>query len=87
MTRAEIAQEQDDAAGGRAARVVRLPDGHEATAYVALKRGNRRVYATLRYWHNGGTTDKYLCEAPGATRAERLRHAWNFAREHGLVSD
>lgn len=71
-SRAEAVAEQDTAAGGRARRRV-----GGALASIELKSmGGRRVYAYLRFSAAGRTVNRYVGDAPGGTRAERLRHAW-----------
>lgn len=84
---AEASAEQDEAAGGRERRLVRLPDGTRSLASIELKRvsGRRRIYGYLRYTHEGRTVARYVGQAPGDTRTERLRAAWSAARSRGLV--
>lgn len=80
-SRREAVAEQDQAAGGREHRRVRLDDGTFATASVELKSvGGRRVYSYLRYSVNGHTRCDYLGEAIGNTRLQRLKHAWRQAK-------
>ena len=57
-------QDQDCAAGGRAARTVPLSGGHAATASVELQhfRKSRRVYAYLRFKAAGRTLRLYIGE-------------------------
>jgi hypothetical protein len=77
----EAATEQDDAAGGRARRILHVGDAHVATASVVLKcRGpRRRLYAYLRYHCDGRNPEVYLGEVHFDTRAKNLREAWALA--------
>jgi hypothetical protein len=80
----EAVAEQDVTAAG--SRVLQLPEGGTATASIELKFiGGRRIYAYLRYMTNGKTISRYVGEAPGSSREERLRAAWALAREKGLL--
>lgn len=81
------AAEQDEAAGGRERRQVRLPDGRWATASVALRQQSRsrKAWAYLRYYSNGKTTERYIGEASAMTRAENLRRAWWDAQDKGFL--
>lgn len=85
----EARQEQDEAAGGRAARRVERLDGKgTALASVELKlmSDSRRVYAYLRWHEEGATQARYLGEATADSRADALAKAWREARERGLIS-
>ncbi|MGH2716602.1 MAG: hypothetical protein ACRDM7_22495 [Thermoleophilaceae bacterium] len=86
-SREEVIAEQDRTAGGRHRRLVALPNDRRARASIELKqvRGNRRVYAYLRYSASGETVTKYVGEALGATREARLRAAWKMARAKDLL--
>lgn len=88
-TRAEHAAEQDKAAGGRAARAVKLVEGGTATASIRLKHlpKSRRVYAYLRYSVGGKTRTKYVGDATVNTRARALKQAWSLAQSGGLMSE
>lgn len=88
LTRAQRSAEQDAAAGDQNDRLIRLPDGRTVTASIALRRSSRgrKVWAYLRYSIGGGmTAERYVGEAPAATRAENLAHAWQLARDKGLL--
>jgi DNA mismatch endonuclease (patch repair protein) len=88
-TRAQHAAEQDKAAGGRAARAVRLLNGGTATASIRLHRlpKSRRVYAYLRYSVDGKTRTKYAGDATADTRAKALEQAWEQAQDSGLMTE
>lgn len=84
--RREVIAEQDDAAGGRDKRTVRIEGERTATASIELKDlGGRRVYAYLRYSMAGRTVCTYVGEAEGSTRPDRLKRAWLLAHKRGLV--
>lgn len=87
LTRHERIAEQDLAAGGRAAREVRLPHGVRAHASVALRafRSGRRIYAYLRWSVGGKTRECYVGEVDATTRAENLARAWRQAHERDLL--
>jgi DNA mismatch endonuclease (patch repair protein) len=80
LTPAVRATEQDDAAGGRDARQVQLPDGRQAVASVALRMppSSRRIYAYLRWYDHGKTHERYLGEVNEPTRAANLAAAWSL---------
>ena len=84
---ADAAAEQDEAAGGRERRKLSTTSGGQATASIELKipGKGRRVYAYLRYVEDGRTVNRYVGEAPGADRTERLRRGWALARSKGLL--
>lgn len=86
-TATQATREQDHAAGGRDRRRVALPAGGVATASIELKltRKGRRVYAYLRYSFGGRTVNRYVGEAIGSTREERLICAWRIARRKKLL--
>jgi len=88
-TRAEHAAEQDKAAGGRAARAVKLLDGGTASASIRLKHlpKSRRVYAYLRYSVGGKTRTKYVGDATANTRTRALKQAWRKAQGSGLMTE
>jgi hypothetical protein len=85
--RSQQAAEQDKAAGGRAARAVKLLEGGTATASIRLKHlpKSRRVYAYLRYSVDGKTKTKYVGDATADTRAKALKQAWRRAQTDGLM--
>ena len=85
LSPAEIKRQQDEAAGGAANRTVRLEDGSSATASIALKGMGRRVYAYLRYKTANRTITRYVGEAPGEERFERLVNSWRTVRDRGLL--
>jgi hypothetical protein len=62
-------------------------DGGVATASIELKRvgSGRRVYAYLRHSAGRRTENRYVGEAVGATREERLRNAWRLATKRGFT--
>lgn len=74
--------EQDRAAGGRDARLLRFVDGI-ARASVELKRfqGGLAYWAYLRWCVGGKTKNLYLGRVFGHSRAERLAEGWRLARE------
>lgn len=83
----EATREQDEAAGGRSHRVVKIDGAAPATASVELKLlpKGRRVYAYLRYARGGRTANVYIGQVDGATRLERLRRAWQEVHDRGLL--
>jgi DNA mismatch endonuclease (patch repair protein) len=82
----EARAEQDRAAGGAHRRIVRLAGGGQSRASIDLKHlGGRRIYAYLRYTEDGRSVARYVGEAPGETREERLAAAWAIARRDGLL--
>jgi DNA mismatch endonuclease (patch repair protein) len=87
QTRAEIAAEQDAAAGGRDARRVSFPDGGTATASVALggKRDNGTQLASLRFKHGGKTYRRAIGSVPSHSREVALREAWDAAKQKNLL--
>jgi DNA mismatch endonuclease, patch repair protein len=86
LTRADRAGEQDLAAGGRHMRVIGS-DERPALASVYLRRtAGRRVYAYLRWADGGVTSEKFVCEVSGQTRAENLAFAWSFLQRQGLLA-
>lgn len=84
---ADARQEQDEAAGGASARLIRLPDGTVRTGSIELKpnRKGRRVYANLRFTSNGRTNCLYVGEVGEASRKANLRAAWQLAATRGLL--
>jgi DNA mismatch endonuclease, patch repair protein len=87
--RSQHAAEQDKAAGGRAARAIRLLDGRTATASIRLQHlpKSRRVYAYLRYSVDGKTITKYIGDATAKTREEALKQAWDQAHSGSLMTE
>lgn len=85
LTSAARATEQDNAAGGRNARQVQLPDGRQAVASVALRilPASRRIYAYLRWYDRGKTHERYLGEVDEPTRAANLVTAWRLVFRSG----
>lgn len=81
LTSSERAAEQDLAAGGHKARMVRRRDGSTALGSVALRcySDSRRVYAYLRWSDGSGrTAERYIGDvSDSAERASALRDAWN----------
>lgn len=88
-SRAEAIQEQDQAAGGEAARRVQLSDGTVRSASVELKRlnGHHRIYAYLRYSIQGRTISRYIGQVSQSSRFENLKQAWTLARQNLLASE
>src|ERR1035438_4139040 len=88
LSPADRTAEQDNAAGGRGNRTIRLADG-TALASVALRRkaDGRRVYAYLRWWDHGGTVERYVGEVDQPSRGENLAHAWRLAAERRLADN
>lgn len=78
---------QDRAAGGRERRKVTLEDGSLATTSVELKQPHdgRAVWAYLRWFANGKTTNRYIGRVRGSTREELLQDGFRLAREKGLL--
>lgn len=88
-TLAESRAEQDQAAGGRAMRYVRLSGGGSALASVELKRGKngRRIYANLRYTAQGKTVSTYVGEVDQGSRVANLKAAWQLVHDRGLLDE
>ncbi len=87
LSRAARAAEQDEAAGGRAARLLEITSDKRAHASVALRvnpRG-RRVYAYLRWFSDGKTHERYIGEVEATSRAANLAQAWSRAQQAGLL--
>jgi DNA mismatch endonuclease (patch repair protein) len=86
-SRAERIAEQDTAAGGQAARQIRLPGGRRAHASVALRVNpkGRRIYAYLRWSVSGKTHERYVGEVDNSDRLTNLAQAWRAARAAGLL--
>src|SRR5437763_5013573 len=85
-TRAGRSAEQDNAAGARANRLVKLSNGRTATASIRLQvfPKGRRVYAYLSFKCEGRNVIEYVGEATAATREEALRKAWTAVAERGI---
>jgi hypothetical protein len=81
-------REQDEAAGGRGRRIVRLPDGRTALASVRLRAfaGYQRIYAYVNWKVGGRTYSKYVGPAQGSSRQEMLRAAWGLVLARGLLN-
>lgn len=81
LTSNERAAEQDVAAGGHEARLIRRQDGTTALGSVALRcySDSRRVYAYLRWSDGSGrTAERYIGDvSDNAERSSALRDAWN----------
>jgi DNA mismatch endonuclease, patch repair protein len=81
LTNSERAAEQDMAAGGHEARMIRRQDGTTALGGVALRcySDSRRVYAYLRWSDGSGeTAERYIGDvSDNAERFSALRDAWN----------
>lgn len=87
QSQAQRAAEQDIAAGGRAAREVRLSGGrcgHASIALRVLPKG-RRIYAYLRWSDSGKTYEHYVGEVDRDTRAANLVQAWHTVHQAGLL--
>ncbi len=81
----ELGVEQDRAAGGRPARMLRRAGGGYATASVSLTSSRRRVYARL-IWIEGSVQRRiHLGEVDTADRRAALREAWSWVRSRGLL--
>lgn len=78
--------EQDRAAGGREARLIKTEDGKISRASVELKYLGQSGswWAYLRWSSGGKTVNRYLGKTEGKSRSECLNEAWNLAREKGL---
>jgi DNA mismatch endonuclease (patch repair protein) len=87
FTRQQRALEQDLAAGGRNMRAISLPDGRIASASIALRvlPKGRRIYAYLRWSDRCKTTERYVGEVSGATRAENLAEAWTQVLQQDVL--
>ena len=87
MTEPQKRAQQDEAAGGRGKRAVRLANGKVATASIQLKRFKKglKVWAYLRYQDGPKTVTKYVGDATAPTRGEALRVAWTLARKKKLA--
>jgi DNA mismatch endonuclease (patch repair protein) len=84
LTLAERAAEQDEAAGGRDARMITRTDGTAVVGSVALRcyAKSRRVYAYLRWSAGPGTTERYLGDVSDSPdRISALRAGWELACE------
>ncbi len=92
--------EQDEAAGGRERRAVKLSENQAALASVALRLlpRTRRIYAYLRWSEAGKTKERYIGEVTCLSRQENLAQAWDrvhalgladagFAKVHGQAMD
>ena len=77
------ALEQDDAAGGRAQRI--MPDSG-ALGRVVLRRQYNRIYAELRWQVKKKRCAEYLGGVSADTRAANLAAAWQYAHDHGLTA-
>lgn len=79
LSNTERAREQDEAAGGRERRLVRLSGDRVALASVALRLlpRTRRIYAYLRWSDSGKTNERYICEVTHSSRRENLGAAWD----------
>jgi DNA mismatch endonuclease (patch repair protein) len=82
LSNTERAREQDEAAGGRERRLVRLSEDRVALASVALRLlpRTRRIYAYLRWSDGGKTNERYICEVTHSSRRENLAAAWDQVR-------
>ena len=84
LTSAERAAEQDSAAGGHEARIMKREDGSTVLGSVALRcySDSRRVYAYLRWSSGSGrTSERYLGDvSENVDRATALRDACSRAR-------
>ena len=85
-SREEAVEEQDRAAGGKEARLIRLEDGVRRYASIELKLGHKQIYAYLRYSVGGKTVNRYVCHCDQRTRFDNLKHAWSVALERNLLS-
>lgn len=87
ISRAQRAQEQDDAAGSRQARLLPMVAGRQAAASVALRmpQPGRRVYGYLRWNAGGRTNERYIGEVVGQNRSDLLRDGWRQVTERGLL--
>jgi hypothetical protein len=82
------AAEQDQAAGGRKRREVRLTDEQTAIGSIELKQPSKprgATYAYLRYSQGGRTVTLYVGKAAADTRAEALSLGWRLAHAKGLL--
>lgn len=81
LSSSERRAEQDLAAGGHEARLVKRRDGTTALGSVALRcySDSRRVYAYLRWSDGSGrTAERYIGDvSDNAERTSALRDAWN----------
>ena len=85
----ESTREQDEAAGGRARRLVELDGGSPATASVELKLlpKSRRVYAYLRYARDGRTANVYIGQVEGVFRMADGSHAMDRSAAYVVIID
>lgn len=85
---ADRAAEQDQAAGGRAARERRLDNGQLVHASVCLRiyAKTRRIRAYLRWSDQGKTRERYIGEVGHPTRTENLNEAWARAHARNLLA-
>lgn len=87
LSNADRAREQDEAAGSRERRLVKLSEDRVALASVALRLlpRTRRIYAYLRWSDGGKTSERYICEVTHPSRRENLAAAWDQAHALGLI--
>ncbi|MDR7302260.1 very short patch repair endonuclease [Haloactinomyces albus] len=87
LTQIERAAEQDNAAEGRDAREIRLPDDRRVHASIALRvlRQGRRIYAYLRWSVSGKTHERYVGEVFQDSRQANLAEAWHTVRQGNLL--
>jgi len=78
--------EQDQAAGGREMRQIKLPDGSTATASISIWKPYKgyQHFAYLRFKSGGKTTQLYVGNVTAETRKVSLARAWVLARAKGL---
>lgn len=79
-SRGDCVKEQDDAAGGRANRLLVI-GGRTVTASIALRvqPHSRRIYAYLRWSDGGRTHERYIGDVDAPDRQTNLRRAWRHA--------
>ncbi|MFE1396538.1 very short patch repair endonuclease [Nocardiopsis dassonvillei] len=89
MSRVAMSAEQDRAAGGTERRCVPVGENRHARGSIALRLlpRTRRIRAYLRWSDGGRTRERYVCEARLDTRSANLAHAWDVARQRGLVEN
>lgn len=81
-------REQDEAAGGRGRRELRLVDGTVVTASVAARRyalSPNQCYGYLQFKVHGKTVTKYIGRVTSGSKAESLRLGWELLKSKKLA--
>jgi hypothetical protein len=81
-------EEQDQAAGGKECRELRLGDGTVVTASIAIRtfiKTPNQSYGYLQFKVLGKTVTKYVGRVTADTRAASLRIGWAMVRQRKLA--